>query len=393
MPLALKDLVLKPGRDRAVRLYHPWVFSGAVQKLPKAETGDIIRIVDAEGKALGMGFFDSKSQIVARIFHFGEAVEASHSFWKEKITKALALRKELVATPETNTYRLIHAEGDGMPGVIADVYGGHTVVLQLRTQGSERLAGTLVDILKELGFERAYLKNKQYDGETSAGSIPDGFLFGEGDVAFNTLENGLQFEVNVATGQKTGFFIDQRVNRKLLGEMSAGKKVLNAFAYSGGFSVYALANGASEVHSVDISKDAIALANKNVALNFPEANHTGIAADCFNFLKETEEQYDLICLDPPAFAKSIGAKDRAARGYKELNMKGIKKVKPGGIVFTFSCSQVIDRDLFRKIVFGAAADVHRNVRIIEQLSQPADHPINIYHPEGEYLKGLVLYVE
>jgi 23S rRNA (cytosine1962-C5)-methyltransferase len=264
----------------------------------------------------------------------------------------------------------------------------------LRTIGSEKIATVLSTALQELGFDRIYLKNKHFDGESPNGSLPDGWLAGEGSTEIEILENGLKFKVDIESGQKTGFFLDQRDNRELIGKLTKDKKVLNAFAYSGGFSVYALANGAKEVHSVDISKSAVALADANVALNFGETkNHKSVAEDCFSYLKTMDSDYDVIILDPPAFAKSMRARDRAARGYKEINMTALSNIKSGGILATFSCSQVVDRDLFRKIVFSAAADSGRNVRILYQLTQPEDHPINIYHPEGEYLKGLILYVE
>lgn len=390
-------LTLKKGRERSVHNFHPWVFSGAVHYWPKtAQSGDIIAVHALDGQVLGYGFFDADSQITVRMMSFrAEERPDNEGFWQQKIARAYALRQSWVVRPETNTYRLIHAEGDGMPGIIADVYGGDTVVLQLRTKGSERMAPILTEALQELGYRNIYLKNKQFDGVTTAGSLPDGWLAGGQQIAspLISLEHGLQFEVDVVHGQKTGFFIDQRENRALIGQLAKGKKVLNAFSYSGGFSVYAAAGGAREVHSVDISKDAVALADRNMKLNFPDYPHQAVAEDCFKYLKQMDKDFDLVILDPPAFAKSIGARDRAARGYKEINLSAMRSMPKGSLLATFSCSQVVDRDLFRKIVFGAAADSGREVRILYQLTQPADHPVNIYHPEGEYLKGLILQID
>jgi len=392
---ALPKLMLKPGRDKSVNNYHPWVFSGAIQEAPRgAETGSIVAVANAFGVVIAHAFYDAESQIVARIFNFNTEQQVfDQSFWNHKIQQAYNLRQARVSNAQTNAYRLIHAEGDSLPGVIADVYAD-TVVLQLRTAGAEKIVHELTQAIIAVGFPKVYLKNKHYDGETPNGALPDGWLTGEGNTQIEVLENGLKFQVDIESGQKTGFFLDQRDNRELLGKLSKDKTVLNAFAYSGGFSVYALANGAKEVHSIDISKSAIVLAEANVALNFPDTKkHESLAQDCFKYLKNMETEYDIIILDPPAFAKSMRARDRAARGYKEINLTALSKIKPGGILATFSCSQVVDRDLFRKIIFSAAADAGRNVRILYQLTQPEDHPINIYHPEGEYLKGLILYVE
>jgi 23S rRNA (cytosine1962-C5)-methyltransferase len=268
-------------------------------------------------------------------------------------------------------------------------------VLQLLIKGTEKVLPHLISGLQELGIRHVYLKNKHSPGFREEVALPNGFLSGT-DAPLHVVvqENGLQFRIDIEKGQKTGFFIDQRDNRDLLRKYTAGKRVLNAFSYTGGFSVYALSGGAAMVHSVDISKDATLICNENIALNFgPAAAHQSIAADCFDYLRHTTEEYDVIVLDPPAFAKNARAVPNASRGYKDLNMTAFKKMPSGGILFTFSCSQNIDRDLFRKIIFSAAADAGRNVRILHQLTQPVDHPVNIFHPEGEYLKGLVLYVE
>jgi 23S rRNA (cytosine1962-C5)-methyltransferase len=389
-----QQIVLKSGRDRSLRNRHPWVFSGAVKQWPEAENGEIVAVSDNQGQLLGYGFFSPKSQIVCRLFHFGEAPAAGFeaAFWRAKIELAIKLRSQLIDRQTTTCYRLLHAEGDFLPGMIADVYGP-VVVVQVLIKGIERIFEQLEKALHSLGFERIYLKQKENSGFLEAVQLPKGWRGTPHPMPVRVLEHGLQFDIDVESGQKTGFFIDQRENRLLTQQFSAGKKVLNAFSYTGGFSLYALAGGAREVHSVDISKDAVARANELVALNFPDAKHLGVVADCFDYLKQTEEVYDLIVLDPPAFAKSAKAVNNAARGYKELNLVAMKKIAPGGLLFTYSCSQNITPDLFRKIVFGAAADAGREVRILRLLSQADDHPINIYHPEGEYLKGLMLYVE
>lgn len=395
--MALPLLILKPKRDRAVVLRHPWIFSGAVQQLPKEAAGTAVLVRNAEGKTLGQAWFDPESQIVGRIYHFGTEQEApGREFWLERFRHALALRRRfLAADGSTTTYRLIHAEGDELPGIVADVYDDRVVVLQLRTAATLSRAELWASILVEIGFAHVYLKNKSYDGTGTSAQGENRWLAGglTDAEALVSLEYGLKFEIDIKDGQKTGFFVDQRENRHLLRNLSAGRDVLNTFAYSGGFSVAALAGGARRVVSVDISKDACALATGNVELNFgQDERHETVAADCFQYLKQQEDLWDIVVLDPPAFAKNIRAVNNAARGYKELNMQGLRRVKPGGLLFTFSCSQLIDRDLFRKIVFGAAADVGKPVRIVHQLTQPYDHPINIYHPEGEYLKGLVLQV-
>ncbi len=386
-------LQLKVKRERSILLRHPWIFSGAVQKLPQAKDGDIIAIQDHQGKNLGFGFFSPKSQIVCRIFHFGAQEDfESVSFWQSKLERAAALRKAWLPS-HTDCYRLLHAEGDFLPGIIADVYGS-VVVVQILVKGTERLKDILMEAFKACGYSTIYLKSKSSSQNIEEVGLSSGFLMGHAESPVVALENNVRFEVDFIDGQKTGFFLDQRDNRYLLGQFSQGKKVLNTFCYTGGFSLYALASGASEVVSVDISKDAIERCNRNVSLNNFPGVHTGIAADCFDYLKDMPGDYfDVIVLDPPAFAKNARAVDNASRGYKQINLRAIQKIKPGGILFTFSCSQNIDKLLFQKIVFGAAADAGRNVRILHQLHQPFDHPINIFHPEGEYLKGLVVQVE
>lgn len=350
---------------------------------------------DNHGALLGYGFFSPRSQIVVRMFAFTtQELSIDQHYWNRKIQDAFALRKAHLDFAETTCYRLLHAEGDFLPGVIVDVYGS-VAVMQLMIRGTERIHAALLEALRTVGIEKVWLKNKEAAQRLEDVRLPNGWLtdLSEEGPAVVVRENGLQFAVDYERGQKTGFFLDQRENRALLQQVAKGAKVLNAFSYTGGFSVYALAGGATEVHSVDISQEAVERAHENVVLNYgSDAPHRTFAEDCFKYLKNMEESYNIIILDPPAFAKNARAVPNATRGYKEINLWAFRKVQPGGLVFTFSCSQNIDRDLFRKVVFGAAADAGRNVRILHQLTQPLDHPVNIYHPEGEYLKGLVLYV-
>jgi 23S rRNA (cytosine1962-C5)-methyltransferase len=391
-----KNLILKSGRDRSIVNRHPWLFSGAVKQLPEAENGDIVAVRDNQNSLLGYGFFSPHSQIVCRMFEFTDQLIdfSKRDYWHQKIKSAYLLRAAHVIREQTNAYRLLHAEGDFFPGVIVDVYQD-LAVMQLLIKGTEKIAPHIISSLQNLGLSYIYLKNKHNPGFREEVVLPNGFLTAdivEQKVAIK--ENGLLFNIDFERGQKTGFFIDQRDNRALLRQYAANKMVLNAFSYTGGFSVYALAGGAAMVHSVDISKDATQACDDNIALNFgSNAPHHSVTADCFDYLRHTEEPYDVMVLDPPAFAKNARSVPNASRGYKDLNMTAFKKIKPGGVIFTFSCSQNIDKELFRKIIFGAAADAGRNVRILHQLTQPADHPVNIFHPEGEYLKGLVLHVE
>jgi len=388
----MKSLLIKPKKERAFINRHPWLFTGAVQRLPEAENGEIVEVISNEKGLLGYGFYNPNSQICCRIFEFSQTpVEINHEYWRAKIEKAYNLRQSILNLSNTNCYRLLHAEGDFFPGIIADVYN-NTVVLQILIKGTEKLLPIIEGELLRLGFKHIYLKTKN-SSQKIEGITVKNWRTEPATMPVEVLENGLKYYVNVETGQKTGFFIDQRNNRDTVKGFSKNVKLLNTFCYSGGFSVYALAGGAKEVHSVDISKDAIAQCDSNVKLNGFEGKHTSFAMDCFDYLKQTNEAYDIIVLDPPAFAKSAKNVHNAARGYKELNLMAIKKIKPNGLIFTFSCSQNIDKSLFQKIVFGAAADAKRNVRILEHLSQTPDHPINIYHPEGEYLKGLLLWVE
>lgn len=390
--MTVPSLVLRSGRDRSVRNRHPWLFSGGVKSHPKAGPGEIVAVRTNGGDLLAYGFYNPNSRIICRLFEFtNEERTFDADYWKGKVRNAWGLRRRFLP-PETNCFRLLHAEGDFLPGVIADVYDD-VVVLQVLVKGSALVLPHLLEGLEEIGFRNIYLKNKETPERLEGVGLENGWLVGSGDASRIVTEHGLRFEVDFAGGQKTGFFLDQRENRALVRSMSGGARVLNAFSYTGGFSLYALAGGAISVDSVDVSKNAVELAGRNVRLNFPEAAHREIAADCFDFLRSAENRYDVIVLDPPAFARDARSVQNAARGYKDLNLNALRRLEPGGLLFTFSCSQNIDRDLFRKIVFGAAADAGRNVRVLHQLSQPFDHPVNIYHPEGEYLKGLVLEVE
>lgn len=390
------SLILKSGRDRSVLHRHPWIFSGAVKQLPDAQNGDLVAVFDNTQRLLGYGFFSPDSQIVCRMIEFtAQPIDVVQpSYWHEKIRAAYQLRKQFVVSPETNAFRLLHAEGDFLPGVIADVYG-EVAVIQLLIKGTEKVVSHVLSGLQAVGIRHVYLKNKITPDFREQVALSNGWLTETSvELPLTIIENSLRFYVDVIGGQKTGFFLDQRDNRHLLRQFVAGRRVLNAFSYTGGFSVYALAGNAAEVHSVDISKEAVRQGEENVTLNFGnDAPHRSFAQDCFDFLRHTPELYDVMVLDPPAFAKNARSVPNASRGYKDLNLTAFKRIRPGGVVFTFSCSQHIDRDLFRKIVFAAAADANRNVRILHQLTQPADHPVNIFHPEGEYLKGLVLYVE
>jgi 23S rRNA (cytosine1962-C5)-methyltransferase len=383
-------LVLKSGRDRSARNRHPWIYSGAVKERPsKVGDGAIVAVCDNEGEVLGLGHYAPQSTLICRMFSFGkEESEVDASYWEAKLGKALAYRNQLLDLSATTGYRLVHAEGDSLPGVVIDIYGDAASV-QLRTVGTAHLTTAIQGFLqKELGVQHMYLRT-----ETKEEGEGTWVLGQEQERSFQ--ENGLSFYVDIATGQKTGFFLDQRDNRALLKSMSKGRRVLNAFSYSGAFSVYAIAGGAVSVDSVDISAAAAELATRNMELNFGATpSHQGIKADAFKFLQEMEKDaYDLIVLDPPAFTKHISTVQKAARGYKEINLKAMQKIASGGLLFTYSCSQHISSDLFRKIVFGAASDAGREVRIVHQMSQAPDHPISIYHPEGEYLKGLVLHVD
>ena len=394
---AYPEVRLRPGKDASLQRFHPWVFSGAIACLPKdIEEGDLVRVVTADGTVAGVGHYQIGS-IAVRMLSFEDEVIDS-DFYARRLEQALALRQTLgLAREDNNTYRLVHGEGDFLPGLVVDIYG-HTAVLQAHSPGMHFARLDIAERLIEL--PGANIANVFYKSETTlpykADLDPvDQYIVGHYDGSVST-ENGLQFNIDWLKGQKTGFFVDQRDNRALLAGYARGRRVLNMFCYTGGFSVYALAGGATVVDSVDSSAKAIALTEANVTLNFGdnETRHRAFAQDAFKFLDNMEDgAYDLIVLDPPAFAKHRSAIPNALRGYQRLNAKAMAKAAAGTILFTFSCSQAVNREQFRLAVFSAAAQTGRRVRILHQLAQPADHPINIYHPEGEYLKGLVLYVE
>ncbi len=389
----MKNLQLKRGKEDSLLRFHPWVFSGAIQQVDEGiAEGDVVRVVTSSGVFIAVGHYQQGS-IAVRVLSFRE-VDIDDAFWYSRLESALRMRIAIgiADNPQNNTYRLVHGEGDLLPGLIIDVYG-KTAVMQAHSIGMHL---SRVQIAEQLArVMGARIENIYYKSETTLpfmDHMENGFLYG-GSQENTAVENGLIFYVDWLHGQKTGFFVDQRENRALLEKYAKGKRVLNMFCYTGGFSFYAMRGGAELVHSVDSSAKAIELTNRNVQLNFPgDSRHKAFCDDAFKFL-EKNGQYDLIILDPPAFAKHRGALHNALKGYTRLNMKAMQMIQPGGILFTFSCSQVVTKDHFRNAVFTAAAQAGRKVRILHQLHQPADHPINIYHPEGEYLKGLVLYVE
>lgn len=388
---------LKPGKEDSLKRFHPWVFSGAIARFEnQPEEGDIVEVIDSKGNFIAYGHYQIGS-IAVRVLTFEqEAIDAG--FWRKRLQVAFDMRKSLglVNGNQNNTYRLVHGEGDYLPGLIIDVYA-HTAVMQAHAPGMHFVREELAKALVEVGG--ADIQNVYYKSETTLPYKADlgaenGYLIGGENHCDVAIENGLKFHVDWLKGQKTGFFVDQRENRSLLERYSNGRSVLNMFCYTGGFSFYAMRGDAKLVHSVDSSAKAIDLTNKNVQLNFPDdSRHEAFAEDAFKYLDRMGDQYDLIILDPPAFAKHKNVLRNALQGYRKLNAKAFEKIKPGGILFTFSCSQVVSKENFRLAVFSAAAQSGRRVRIIHQMTQPADHPINIYHPEGEYLKGLVLYVE
>lgn len=387
---------LRRGKEESLLRFHPWVFSGAIaQKPEELEEGDVVRVLAADGNVLGVGHYQVGS-IAVRMLSFDD-VEIDEAYFRGALQRAWGLRKALgLVRPDNNAFRLVHGEGDFLPGLVVDIYGD-TAVVQAHSPGMHFARGIIAAELtqiEDLGIRSVYYKSETTLPYKAQLDATNGYLIGHSDNNI-ALENGLRFNIDWLRGQKTGFFVDQRDNRLLLQHFSRGRRVLNMFCYTGGFSVYAMRGGADLVHSVDSSSKAIALTDANIELNFPgDGRHKSYAEDAFKFLDNIgRDEYDLIVLDPPAFAKHRSALNNALRGYRKLNAAGIAKVAPGGIVFTFSCSQAVTREQFRLAVFSAAASTGRRVRILHQLTQPADHPVNIYHPEGEYLKGLILYVE
>ena len=391
-----KNVILRRGKEESLKRFHPWIFSGAVMNLEgNPEEGDVVTVLDSQHNFLCQGHWQVGS-IAVRVLTF-EQEPIDDAFWQKRLGEALGVRQAIgLADSEAgDTYRLVHGEGDLLPGLVIDVYG-KTAVMQAHSVGMHVSREQIAVALKQVMGER--LDSIYYKSETTlpikaAIDGGNGFLLGEShtDVA---VENGLRFHIDWLKGQKTGFFVDQRENRSLLERYSHGRSVLNMFCYTGVFSVYALRGGAKLVHSVDSSSKAVELVRANVELNFPaEPRHEAFAEDAFRFLDDMTVPYDLVVLDPPAFAKHRDAVKNALRGYTKLNARAMEKIAPGGILFTFSCSQAVSKEQFRTAVFTAATLAHRQVRILHQLHQPADHPVSIYHPEGEYLKGLVLYVE
>ncbi|WP_317340611.1 class I SAM-dependent rRNA methyltransferase [Phocaeicola coprocola] len=395
--MSYKKVYLKPGKEESLKRFHPWVFSGAIARVEgEPEEGEIVDVYTSKKEFIACGHFQIGS-IAVRVLSFVQET-IDHEFWVRKLAVAKDLRVALglIGNPQNNTYRLVHGEGDNLPGLIIDVYD-HTAVMQAHSAGMHVYRMEIADALSEVMGD--VIENIYYKSETTLPfkadllSTENGFIKG-GSPENVAMENGLKFHVDWLKGQKTGFFVDQRENRHLLERYAKGRNVLNMFCYTGGFSFYAMRGGANLVHSVDSSAKAIDLTNENVELNFPgDARHKAYAEDAFKYLDRMGDQYDLIILDPPAFAKHRDALRNALRGYTKLNAKAFEKIRSGGILFTFSCSQVVNKENFRNAVFTAAAQSGRSVRILHQLTQPGDHPVNIYHPEGEYLKGLVLYVE
>ena len=398
-------IILKKNRDESLRRFHPWVFSGAISQIQGTPSeGDIVAVYSSEGKYLAAGHYQIGS-IAVRILSF-DADPAAPDFWKVSIEKAIAARKavviELRDQVDTNCFRLVHGEGDGLPGLIVDWYDG-VCVLQAHSVGMFRAKARIAEALKEVigdDLKAVYDKSSGTAPFKAGLELVDGYLYRKDGFSLSeltVLENGRKFIVNWEDGQKTGFFLDQRDNRALVGKYAAGRNVLNLFCYTGGFSVYAMTSGASLVHSVDSSSRAIRLVDENMRINAVEgalSSYENYCTDAIDFLADVPEgKYDLIIVDPPAFAKHRGALKNALRAYQRLNAAAISKVAPGGLVFTFSCSQVVDKITFANTIFSAAAQTGRRVRILDRLCQGADHPVNIYHPEGEYLKGLLLYVE
>ncbi|MDH6303953.1 23S rRNA (cytosine1962-C5)-methyltransferase [Parabacteroides sp. PF5-5] len=389
-------VILKPKKEESLLRFHPWIFSGAIQSIDgKPQEGDVVDVYSSDKRFLATGHYQIGS-IAVRVLSFTQ-IEIDNAFWQERIQAAYTMRLalRLAGTEENNTYRLIHGEGDSLPGLIIDIYAG-TAVMQAHSVGMHHARHQIADALRAVLGDT--IQNIYYKSDTTLPFKANldneaGYLYG-GEADDTALENGLKFHVDWQKGQKTGFFVDQRDNRSLLEHYAKGRSVLNMFCYTGGFSFYAMRGGAKLVHSVDSSSKAIYLTKQNVELNFPaDPRHEAFAEDAFKYLDKMGDQYNLIVLDPPAFAKHKNVLRNALQGYRKLNAIAFEKIQPGGILFTFSCSQVVSRENFRLAVFSAAAQSGRNVRILHQLTQPADHPVNIYHPEGEYLKGLVLYVE
>lgn len=382
-----KKIFLKPGKEKSLNRFHLWIFSGAIDRIEgNPQNGEIVEVFSSSKEFLAIGHFQNGS-IMIRILSFKNEI-VNNDFWFYRIKNALALRKSfnLPSKENTNVYRLIHGEGDFCPGLVIDIYN-NSAVIQIHSLGMSNSLNSIVDVLKS--FDELNLQNIIVRDEPK-NEISQAFGTEKQTIV---IENSYKFKIDLIGGQKTGFFIDQRQNRMFLGDLCKNKKVLNLFGYTGGFSVYGASAGAEIVHTVDSSKQAIEMAYENMKLNSVDLRHEGFSTDAFEFLKKMEIDYDLIILDPPAFAKHIKSLSNAREAYIRLNREAIKSIKSGGVIFTFSCSQAVSKEIFRNVVFTAAAQVGRNVRILNQLSQPPDHPVNLFHPETEYLKGLVLYVD
>ena len=385
---------MAPGKDKAVMRRHPWIFSGAVRKIVgEPQEGDLVDVVAADGRWLAVGQYQSES-IICKVLSF-DTQQVDESFFRERLQSAVAYRERMgfFAEADTNVFRLVHAEGDFMPGLVCDWYNG-VLVMQAHSVGMHRLfpmfSELFVDLLGKHGIKSVFDKSSA----TVPGGCEDGYVWGAEPAEWEISEHGNRLLINFFEGQKTGFFVDQRENRHLVETLSAGRRVLNCFGYTGGFSLGALRGGASYVETVDISKKAIELCNRNVQLNFGEgASHKGVVADVLKYLDEVDNQFDIIILDPPAFAKNHRSLQQGLKGYRNINQKAMEKIQRGGLLLTFSCSQAVSRDDFQTMCFTAAANAHRQVRIVRQLPHAMDHPVSIYHPEGEYLKGLLLEIE
>ena len=387
-------LHLAPGKDKAVMRRHPWLFSGAVRRVEgNPQEGDLVDVVAADGRWLAVGHYQSDS-IICKVLSF-DTQQVDETFYRERLQSAIAYRERMgfFDVEETNVFRLVHAEGDFMPGLVCDWYNG-VLVMQAHSVGMHRLfpmfTQLFVDLLGRHGIKSVFDKSSS----TVPGGCEDGYVWGAEPDEWEICEHGNRLLINFFEGQKTGFFVDQRENRHLVETLSAGRRVLNCFGYTGGFSLGALRGGAGYVETVDISKKAIELCNRNVLLNFGEgAPHKGVVADVLKYLDEVDNQFDIIILDPPAFAKNHRSLQQGLKGYRNINQKAMEKIQPGGLLLTFSCSQAVSRDDFQTMCFTAAANAHRQVRIVRQLPHAMDHPVSIYHPEGEYLKGLLLEIE
>lgn len=386
------QLILARGKEKSLERHHPWIFSGAIHKvIGHPEEGSIVDVIDGEGNWLCTGHYQNES-IMVKVLSF-DSPKIDRAFWQERVYQAVSYRKRfgLLESLETNVCRLVHAEGDYLPGLVADYYNG-VLVLQAHSVGMHNTFDLLVEAFREeLGENLISVFDKS--SSTVPGGSEDRYIWGEEPAEWEICENGVKMMINFYEGQKTGFFVDQRENRDLVGKLAKGKRVLNTFGYTGGFSLAALKGGAEYVETVDISKKAVALCLRNVELNFEAANHKGVAADVLQYLDTVADDFDMIILDPPAFAKNHRSLKQGLKGYRNINQKAIAAIRPGGLLFTFSCSQAVSPEDFQTMVFSAANMAGRKVRIVKRLPHAVDHPISIYHPEGEYLKGLLLYIE